>query len=131
MDHVPLSIFRHYQPVVMPPHLASLIPPLRQRTMVEPVPLPVVMQLPKPPKPLQREKHGEGEGLKERNRLAAQKWRRGKDRCMTELEAQNDKLRKQALDLSLEAKSVLVENKLLEDELLFFQQFMSLIMAPK
>jgi hypothetical protein len=129
MSHLP-----HFQPVVMPPHLASLIPPLLHRPAVEPVapaPLPVVMQLPKPLKQGRREKHNEGEGLKERNRIAAQKWRCRKDRYMTELETENDGLRKQALDLCLEAKSVLVENKLLEDELVFFQKFMSLIMAPK
>jgi hypothetical protein len=70
-------------------------------------------------------------GLRERNRAAAQKWREKKDRHLTELESFNDRLRKQALDLTSQMQALKVENKLLEDELAFFQGLMSKMMAPK
>lgn len=66
--------------------------------------------------------------LKERNRLAAQKWRKKKDQYLYELESANDNLRSQALALCSQVQSLRVENKLLEDELQFFQSFMSNIM---
>lgn len=75
----------------------------------------------------------EKKDLKERNRIAAQKWRKKKDKYLTELESANDVLRQQALSLCGQMQSLRVENKLLEDELQFFQSFMSKIMhvAPK
>ena len=69
--------------------------------------------------------------LKERNRIAAQKWRRKKDKYLSELESANDQLREQALALCGQAQALKVENKLLEDELQFFQSFMSKIMNPR
>lgn len=66
--------------------------------------------------------------LKERNRMAAQKWRKKKDQYLSELEQTNDNLRQQVLDLSSEAQSLKVENAVLERELQFFQSFMSKIM---
>jgi hypothetical protein len=50
---------------------------------------------------------------------------------MTELETQNDGLRKQVLDLILEGQPDLIENNLLKNKLMFFPVFMSLIMVPK
>lgn len=74
----------------------------------------------------------ERKDLKERNRIAAQKWRQKKDHYLGELEEANDQLRKQALQLSSQIQSLRVENKVLENELLFFQQFMSKVMStPK
>ncbi|KAK8895040.1 hypothetical protein M9Y10_023483 [Tritrichomonas musculus] len=75
----------------------------------------------------------EKKDLKERNRIAAQKWRKKKDKYLTELESANDVLRQQALSLCGQMQALRVENKLLEDELQFFQSFMSKIMhvAPK
>lgn len=75
----------------------------------------------------------EKKDLKERNRIAAQKWRKKKDKYLTELESANDVLRQQALSLCGQMQSLRVENKLLEDELQFFQSFMSKIMhaGPK
>lgn len=70
--------------------------------------------------------------LKERNRLAAAKWRKKKDQYLGELEEANDQLRKQALELLSQAQSLKIENQVLEAELTFFQQFMSKIMSgPK
>ena len=70
---------------------------------------------------------------KERNRIAAQKWRAKKDECLSTLEEENDVLRKKVFDLQAQALQLSTENNVLESELQYFQQFMSRIMffAPK
>ena len=69
---------------------------------------------------------------KERNRLAAQKWRAKKDECLSTLEEENDVLRKKVFDLQAQALQLSTENNVLESELLYFQQFMARIMnTPK
>ena len=68
------------------------------------------------------------EVLKARNRAAAKKWRDKKEELLYELEAENDKLREDALRLRNESLSLQTENQVLEDELRFFQSFMTKIM---
>jgi hypothetical protein len=53
-----------------------------------------------------------------------------KNRYLIDLETANDALRKQALDLTSVAQSLRLENGLLQEELSFFQQFMSKVMNP-
>jgi hypothetical protein len=62
---------------------------------------------------------------KERNRLAAKKWRSKKDMYLGEMESTNDDLRRQALGLASQMHKLRVENKVLEDELGFFQKIVS------
>lgn len=69
--------------------------------------------------------------LKERNRIAAQKWRKKKDHYLGELEAANDELRKKTLELCNKVQALRVENSVLENELLFFQSFMAKIMSSE
>ena len=132
----------------MQPQLGAIIPPFTQR-LVDQVPMsqnilnlmtPLKrrpfqpeIQIPQFPVPPPEVKHLEEKSdLKERNRLAAQKWRQKKDHYLSELEEANDQLRKQALDLLSQVQSLKIENKVLENELMFFQQFMSKIMSgPK
>ena len=73
------------------------------------------------------------EEKKARNRIAAKKWRDKKDGSLYSLEAINDKLREQALDLRKQSLSLIAENRILEKELHFFQNFMTRIMnvGPK
>ena len=72
------------------------------------------------------------EEKKERNRIAAKKWRDKKDGSLYSLEAVNDNLREQALGLRKQAIALVSENQILENELRFFQSFMTRIMnAPK
>ena len=109
--------------VQIPRHLVNFMPPLRARRPDVAFPF---NQIPAAPPVDDRSE------IKERNRLAAQKWRQKKDHYLSELEESNDQLRKQALELSSQIQSLKVENKVLESELLFFQQFMSKVMsAPK
>ena len=70
---------------------------------------------------------------KERNRIAAQKWRAKKDESLQTLEEENDVLRKKVYDLQAQALCLSTENKILDSELQYFQHFMSRIMsvAPK
>jgi hypothetical protein len=108
----------------MPPLLRR---PFPEGVAGEPVHARVVMPL-----PIQcpdAEDH-EKAAMKERNRLAAQKRRVKKDRYLIQLETANDALRKQALDLTSAVQSLKVENRLLQEELLFFQPFMSTVMNP-
>ncbi|KAH0795588.1 ATF-like basic leucine zipper transcription factor B-ATF-related protein [Histomonas meleagridis] len=69
------------------------------------------------------------EDIKARNRIAAKKWRDKKDNLLSELEATNDELRRKAFALSKESLSIQTENKILEEELGFFQYFMTEIMG--
>jgi hypothetical protein len=66
--------------------------------------------------------------LKARNRVAAKKWRDKKDETLYQLEATNDHLREEALRLRNSALNLRAENAVLEEELQFFQSFMSKIM---
>lgn len=116
----PLSLAEQVQ---IPHNLMNFMPPLRARRSEVPY---LVNQMP-PAQPADDRSE-----IKERNRIAAQKWRQKKDHYLGELEEANDQLRKQALELSSQIQSLKVENKVLESELLFFQQFMSKVMsAPK
>ena len=73
------------------------------------------------------------EDLKERNRIAAQKWRKKKNNYMAQLESTNYELRKEAINLNNQAKALKKENEFFEEELHFFQSFMAKIMinSPK
>lgn len=71
------------------------------------------------------------EDLRARNRIAASKWRAKRDECLYELEAENDDLRKKALQLRTEITSLKTENEVLEKELTFFQLFMAKLMEPQ
>lgn len=121
MDRYQGQIPAHMQFV---PRMSSFIPPLQCRPAdVMPLPaypFPAVANVPQPPS---------RPSLKERNRVAAQKWRQKKDRCLADLEETNDRLRKQALQLYIQTRSLNVENKVLEDEIVFFQQFMAKLMS--
>jgi hypothetical protein len=70
------------------------------------------------------------EDLRARNKIAAKKWRDKKDETLTDLEAKNDRLRVEALGLRRELLTLKAENHVLEDELKFFQAFMTKIMQP-
>jgi hypothetical protein len=64
---------------------------------------------------------------REKNRLAARKWRDRKDRYLLELENANDDLRRQVLECSEEIQCLNIANRLLEKELGFFQAVLSRI----
>jgi hypothetical protein len=114
-------------PMAFVPPLFTVMPPFRMRAPGEPL-------FPNPASFARAVAQGEEEeriGLKERNRVAAQKWREKKDRYLLELEGTNDGLRKQALALNTDLLALKVENRTLEEELAFFQGFMSRMMARK
>jgi len=69
------------------------------------------------------------EDLRARNRVAAKKWRDKKDEILCELENTNDRLRHEALKLRTEIYSLQTENHVLEEELKFFQTFMTKFMG--
>jgi hypothetical protein len=77
--------------------------------------------------------HSGKDELRARNRVAAKKWRDKKDATLYDLEARNDQLRLEALRLRRQAMALQTENQVLEDELKFFQSFMTKIMnvTPK
>lgn len=85
------------------------------------------------PPPVTGRQHAAREDLKARNRIAAKKWRDRKDEMLAGLEMANDTLRRDALSLRNEVLALQTENQVLEDELRFFQAFMTKIMnvAPK
>jgi hypothetical protein len=105
----------------------NVMPPLRARPGSE-VYHPLVVVI--PPALFSDGASNDGKGdVKERNRVAAQKWRERKDQYLVELESSHDKLRKQALDLNTELQMLSLENTLLEEELVYFQSFMTKIMG--
>jgi hypothetical protein len=109
--------------------MLSFMPPFVQRPPDDFAP--VIPQFPMQPFP-QIAPVDDRAGLRARNRVAAQKWRRKKHSRMTEMESKNDDLRKQALDLGSRVQMLKAESRVLEEELAFFQQCMSRIMsAPK
>lgn len=67
--------------------------------------------------------------LRERNRVAAQKWRKKKDNYLSDLEATNDQLRTQVFKLNAQAVQLTTENQVLENELKYFQVFVTKVMA--
>jgi hypothetical protein len=67
--------------------------------------------------------------LRARNRVAAKKWRDKKDETLYNLEARNDQLRLEALRLRGTLNALQTENRVLEEELTFFQSFMTRIMS--
>jgi hypothetical protein len=92
--------------------------------------LPSVPQLPGNPDIPQNGQSGQDgkEEFRARNRIAAKKWRDKKDETLYQLEATNDQLRKTALDLRRQILGIQTENRVLEEELKFFQAFMTKIM---
>ena len=66
--------------------------------------------------------------VKLKNRLAAKRFREKKDILMSHLEEENDFLRKEALRLTKHLMTLHVQNQYLEDDLKFFQSFLSLFM---
>ena len=114
----------------MSSQLMTMIPPLHVQQNLSPqnftnLPLPINQPL----NVTNNRDSDEKADLKERNRIAAQKWRQKKDQYLGELEVTNDELRKKALDLCSKAESLRIENNVLENELQFFQSFMSKIMS--
>jgi hypothetical protein len=104
------------------PQLLNVMPPLRTPLGPWP-PYDVSDRLPE---------NSEGDDdkslAKERNRIAAQKWRDKKDRYLSDLEVKNDDLRKQAFQLNTQLQLLTVENGLLDNELAFFQSLMAKMM---
>jgi putative heme degradation protein len=126
MQHSP--VFPRYPVVAMP----ELIPPLLARpTSDHPIDdaFPPQITLPAPLRPPDADDDDGPVGSKERNRLAAQKWRQKKDKYLIELENMNDVLRKQALDMVSSVQALKVANELLQNELNFFQRFMCKVMS--
>ena len=80
-----------------------------------------------------KSKKTDREEIKARNRIAAKKWRDKKDDSLYTYEALNDNLREEAMRLRNDSLTLLAENRVLENELRFFQTFMTKIMngAPK
>lgn len=72
-----------------------------------------------------------GNSPKERNRIAAKKWRSKKDAELRSLEAANDQLRTEALSLLGEMNGLRSQGKVLESELAFFQRYLSKIVIQK
>lgn len=115
---------REFNQVPFSQNILNLMVPLTRRPVQQEIPI-AERKLPGEDAVLIDEKSD----LRERNRLAAQKWRKKKDQHLAELEELNDQLRKQALELVTQTQLLRAENKVLESELLFFQQFMSKIMS--
>jgi hypothetical protein len=63
-----------------------------------------------------------------RNRRAVQKWRQKKQHYLSELEATNDALRRQALELATQLECTGIANEVLSRELGFFQSLTAAIM---
>ena len=101
----------------------GFIPPLKKRGAVPIVPFQQIQNEPEEDPDDERQKD-----MKERNRLAALKCRQKKDAYLAELEKENDRLRLEALKYKTRREAMIVENKVLEEELQFFQSFMSTIM---
>lgn len=143
MQAIPPQFFSRLPPGFPDPHdlqsnTLQLMPPLKRKTM-ELNFLNVQNNIPQPPAiqtvPQQRLPQQEvaispeKADHKERNRLAAQKWRQKQDGYLGELEDANDELRAQVYQMQHQVLALKVENKVLEGELQFFQQFMAKIMS--
>lgn len=72
-------------------------------------------------------KETEENNLRERNRIAAKKWRMKRDKYLEELEQENDELRKQAFVLYKQMQELRIESEFFNEEIQFFQSFMASI----
>jgi hypothetical protein len=126
--HVPsMAALFPCTPAGFPPQMFNVVPPLQ----VRPPPEFFMSRMPLPlefPRGIPHMAEDDGLELKQRNRMAAQRWRERKNRYLVELEGLNDSLRKQALDLTNQLQLFKVENRMLESELAYFQSFMTNIM---
>jgi putative heme degradation protein len=123
MQHSP--VFPRYPVVAMTELIPALLTrPISDRAIDDAFPPPIILQAP--------EADGDDSpaSMKERNKLAARKWRQKKDKYMIELENTNDALRKQALDMVSSLQALKVANALLQNELNFFQEFMCTVVTP-
>jgi hypothetical protein len=127
MHGFPMAAAFPCAPMGIAPQFFTVVPPLRAHPPAEsffrrvPVPLEIPRGIPQ----VAPEIEDDGIGLKERNRMAAQRWRERKNHYLVELEGSNDLLRKQALDLTNQLQLLKVENRVLESELAYFQSFMT------
>ena len=142
MQAIPPQYFSRLPPGFPDPHdihssTLQLMPPLKRKT-IELNFLNVQNNIPQPAVQLPHQLHmtqqdsmisPEKADHKERNRLAAQKWRQKQDGYLGELEDANDDLRAQVYQMQHQVLALKVENKVLEGELQFFQQFMAKIMS--
>ena len=65
--------------------------------------------------------------LKEKNKIAAKKWRKKKENYLKKLEEVNDLLRNEVVKLYYQSKSLKVEINVFETELWFFNQLLQLL----
>lgn len=129
MTQSPVGVFTPMpDPMDFRAALMNIMPPLKKRPneFLNPQ---FPLQVPPAPAPQSPQQTQQKLDHKERNRLAAQKWRAKKDQSLSTLEDENDHLRKTVFDLQSQALQLSVENKILESELQYFQQFMSKIMS--
>ena len=73
----------------------------------------------------------ENADAKERNRIAAQQWRKRENNRLINLEEINDSLRITSLKLQYQIYTLKAENKILEEELQYFQRFMTKLVTQK
>jgi hypothetical protein len=106
------------------PHVFNVMPPLRVRPG-GPAPVELHYLMVAEGATAGNDKHG----LKERNRVAAQKSRERKDRYLSGLEERNHGLRKQAFELGSQLQLLKLETDLLDREFEFFQGLMSKLMG--
>ncbi|OHT00853.1 hypothetical protein TRFO_32369 [Tritrichomonas foetus] len=71
------------------------------------------------------------EAIRLKNRIAAKKWREKKNNMLSILEEANDALRCETLRLSRIVLSLCVENRHLEEDISFFQSFMTHFVPKK
>lgn len=71
------------------------------------------------------------ETIKIKNRMAAKKCREKKNAFLNKLETENDYLAREVLRLSYKALTLKTENKMLEENIVFFQSFLYSIMKKK
>lgn len=71
------------------------------------------------------------ESVKIKNRIAAKKFREKKNAGLIKLEMENDFLVREVLNLSYKVLKIKTENKMLEENINFFQSFLHNIMKKK
>jgi hypothetical protein len=108
MESRELSLSAPRQPMLLPDAFINGLPPLRPR--------------------LDSDSDSEHISVRERNRVAAQRWREKKNRFITNLEQDNADLRQRAFQSSVELRRLESTNKILEEELAFFQKVVARIM---
>jgi hypothetical protein len=67
----------------------------------------------------------EREDQRARNRRAASKWRQKNDEYLSKLEEDNNSYRRKAFDMLAQLRGMTLENSVLEEQLSFFQKFVS------